>query len=248
MYSTRYPSLSTPLRSASSLAYIRRVYALFLGGILFVIAGGLVALYSGTPYLLRQGLDSVEIPPLVAFGLQHPIVSMFGFMGSFFAASALRRRPGVNLAALFGFTFVTGLYAAPSIFIAQMLASRGDTLSASPVRDALLLTGAAFTGMTTYAFVSKRDFSFLGAALSTGVWVLLGASLLGMFFHSSAFHLAVASLGVLVFAGYILFDTVRILQDGEDDDAIGAALRLFLDVFNLFLSLLQILSAGSRRE
>jgi modulator of FtsH protease len=67
-----------------------------------------------------------------------------------------------------------------------------------------------------------------------------------MFLHSSALSLAVASVSVLLFSGYILYDTSRILRAGEEDDAVGAALRLFLDVVNLFLALLRILSASRR--
>lgn len=242
MYTTRSHPYAAPARS-SVLPYLRRVYSLFGGGIGFVIAGALVALYAGVPVPFRHGYETVELPPVVAFGFQHPFLSIAAFMGSFFAASALRRSPGVNVAALFGFTFVTGLFVAPSLFMAQFAASQGSTLSASPIRDAFLLTGAAFTGLTSYVFITRKDFSFLGASLTTGIFVLLGASLLSFFFSSAAFHLAIASVGVLLFAGYILFDTSRILQASEEDDAVGAALRLFLDVFNMFLFLLQILSA-----
>jgi len=127
----------------------------------------------------------------------------------------------------------------------------GVTLSsgspdASPVRDAFLLTGVAFVGLTGYVMVSRRDFSFLGAALNIGLWVLLGAMLLGFFVHSAAFGLAIASVGVLLFAGYILFDTWQILNSREDD-AVGAALRLFLDVVNLFLMLVRILASSRER-
>lgn len=247
MYSTQTRPYAAPSRSFDALAYLRRVYSLFAGGIAFMVLGSLLALYAGTPVQLGRGWDTLAVPPVVAFGLQHPIVSMIVYFGAFFAASAARRKPGINLAALFGFTFVTGLFAAPALFMAQVMASHGATLSASPVRDAFLLTAAAFTGLTSYVFITKKDFSFLGAALSMGIWVILGASLLAMFFGSATLNLAIASAGVLLFCGYILFDTSRILRS-PDDDAVGAALRLFLDVFNLFLFLLQILSSGSRRS
>ncbi len=230
-----------------ALPYLRKVYALFSGGIAFAIAGALFALYAGTP--LRIGADdgsTILLPPVVAFGLQHYFIMLILFVGAFFGASALRRVPGVNLVALFGYTFIAGLFIAPSIFIAQLLASQGASLDASPVRDAFLLTGAAFTGLTAYVFISRKDFSFLGASLSMGLWVVIGASVLGFFVHSAALSLAVASVGVLLFCGYILYDTSRLLRSGERD-AISAALRLFLDVMNLFLFLLRILSSARRR-
>jgi len=231
--------------SVGVLPFVRRVYLLLTAGILFAAAGGLVALYAGVPVALEARGGSLAVPPLVAFELQHGIVMLLVFFGAFFAANFARTRPGLNVIALFGFTFITGLFLAPSIFIAQVMASAGQTLDPSPVRDAFLLSAITFSGLTGYCFVTKRDFSFMGAALSTGLWVVLGASLLAMLFHSSALSLAGASVGVLLFAGYILFDTSRILRAGGGD-AVGAALSLFLDVINLFLMLLRILSSQRR--
>ncbi len=249
MYEPRsFPSspqaLATPREAM--LPYLRKVYALFTGGVLTAVAGGLLALYAGVPVEVHTAAGALALPPLVAFAVNHYIVMMLAYFGAFFVASSLRRAPGVNVVALFGYTFVTGLFVAPSIFFAQMMASHGATLDASPVRDAFLLTGAAFTGLTGYVFVTKKDFSFLGASLSMGLWVVLGAMLLGFFVHSAALSLAVASVGVLLFCGYILYDTSRLLRDPEAD-AVSAALRLFLDVVNLFLFLLRILSSSRSR-
>ena len=230
----------------ATLPYLRKVYAFFTGGVFFALMGGLIALYAGTPVLTETGEGALAIPPLVAFGMQHYIVMTLVYLGAFFLASSLRRTPGLNLAALFGYTFLSGLFLAPSLFAAQVLATQGATLDASPVRDALILTGAAFVGLTGFVFVSRRDFSFLGASLSMGLWVVLGAMLLGVFVHSAALSLAVASVGVLLFSGYILYDTSRLLRDPEAD-AVSAALRLFLDVINLFLFLLRILSSSRSR-
>jgi len=230
-----------------ALTYLRKVYALFTGGVAFAIAGGMVALYAGEPVKaeLRVGV-TVALPPLVAFAVEHYILMMLVYFGAFFVASSMRRTPGLNLLALFGYTFVTGLFLAPSIFFAQLLASQGGTLDPSPIRDAFLLTGAAFTGLTGYVFISRKDFSFLGASLSMGLWVVLGALVLGMFVQSAVLSLAVASVGVLLFCGYILYDTSRLLRE-PDADPVSGALRLFLDVVNLFVFLLRILSSSRSR-
>lgn len=239
------PSVARPADSV--VPFLRRVYALFTGGVFFAIAGALASLYLGTPVEARLGQGvAVELPPLVAFGIEHWIVMLVVYLGAFFAASFARRIPGVNVLALFGYTFVTGVFLAPTLFFAQVMASQGQTLDASPVRDAFLLSGLAFTGLTAYVMLSRRDFSFLGAALNIGLWVVLGALLLGMFLHSAVFGLAIASVGVVLFAGYILYDTWRILNSRETD-AVGAALRLFLDVVNLFLFLLRILASSRDR-
>ena len=239
--------LDSRLDVAAALPFLRRVYALFTGGVFLAVAGAMVALYVGEPVVLgdRDG-TAISVAPIVAFGLQHWFIMTAVFFGAFLAAQLARRVPGLNLLALLGYTFVTGLYLAPSIFLAQLTASSGGTLDASPVRDAFLLAAGAFVGLSGYVFVSRRDFSYLGAALSMGMWVVLGAMVLGFFFHSAVFQLAIASVGVLLFSGYILFDTSRMLRGRVGDDAVGAALGLFLDVVNLFLFLLRILS--SRRS
>ena len=96
--------------------------------------------------------------------------------------------------------------------------------------------------------MSKRDFSFLGGFLSMGLWVLIGASLLSMFVGGAAFSLAIASVGVLLFGGYILFDTSRICVTLTNRDAVGAAIGLYLNFLNMFLFLLRILSSRRRQQ
>ena len=232
---------------AEVLPYIRRVYSLFAGGIAFTIAGALIALFAGTAEqgVTRHG-EVIAIPPLVRMVAEHWWIAIIAYFAAFLAASFLRRKPGINLVALFGYTFVTGIVIAPSLYFAQLQAGMGGTISASPVLHAFLLTGAAFGGLTAYVFISRKDFSFLGAALNMGLWVLFGAIILSFFLHAAVLQLAIASVGVLLFSGYILYDTSRILHDREERDAVGAALRLFLDVINVFLFLLRILSSRSR--
>jgi modulator of FtsH protease len=248
MYSFQQRAVRAPqVPTIQALPFLRRVYLLFTGSIGFAIAGAMAALYAGTPVEahLGRGVD-VALPPLVAFGVQHWFITFALYFGAFLAASFLRHARGINVVALFGYGLVTGLFIAPSLFFAQLMASHGQTLDTSPVRDAFLLTGAAFVGLSSYVLVSRRDFSMLGASLNIGIWVLLAAMILGFFIHAQVFHLAIASVGVLLFAGYILYDTSRIMREGEDD-AVGAALRLFLDVVNLFLFLLRILASSRER-
>jgi modulator of FtsH protease len=234
---------------AEKLAFLRKVYALFTGSLLTASVGAFVALYAGADVShagVRMGHEVVTAPPLVLFFVNHWFIGMALFMGSFFGASAVRLRPGVNVAALFGASFMSGLYLAPMIWFAQAMATQGQTLSASPVRDAFALAVLGFTGLTSYALLSKRDFSFLGGFLSMGLWVLIGASLLSFFVGGSSFALAISSVGVLLFGGYILFDTSRILRDPDNRDAVGATIGLYLNFLNLFIFLLRILSSSRR--
>lgn len=249
-YPTPYAAATgrIPLSRASAetrLAFLRKTYGLFFAGVLSAAGGAMTALYAGTPTVIGKGL---AVPPFVAFVMQHGIISMLLFLGAFFGLSAVRHRPGVNVVALLGATFVSGLFIAPSLFFATLVAKLGGTLSANPVRDAFLLASAGFGGLTLYALTSKKDFSFLGGMLWMGLLVLLGASLIGLFVGSTVFHLAIASVGVLLFGAYVLYDTSRLLHSDEPITPVDAAISLYLDFLNLFLFLLQILSSGRRDD
>ncbi len=235
---------------ADKLAFLRKVYALFTGSLVSALAGALVALYAGASMsraTVEIGNAVVTAPPLVVFFSNHMIIGVIMMLGAIMGASALRYRPGVNVAALFGATFLSGIYIAPVLWFVQAAASQGLTLATSPIRDAFLLTVLGFTGLTSYALLSKRDFSFLGGFLSMGLWVLIGASLLAMFVGGASFSLAIASVGILLFGGFVLYDTSRMLRDPSNRDAVGAALGLYLNFLNLFLFLLRIL-ASQRRD
>ena len=236
---------------SEKLAFLRKVYSLFTGSLVTASIGAMVALYAGadlSQVTIAVGRAVVPVPPLVGFFINHMIVGALLFFGAFFGASMVREKPGVNVAALFGASFLSGLYIAPMIWLVQVQASQGMTLSSSPVRDAFLLTVLGFTGLTSYALLSKRDFSFLRGFLSMGLWVIIGASLLSIFVGGASFSLAIASVGVLLFGGYILYDTSRILRDPTNRDPVGAALSLYLNFLNLFIFLLRILSSSRRSD
>jgi modulator of FtsH protease len=234
---------------AEKLAFLRKVYSLFTLSIVAAFLGALAALYLGadmSKVTITLGERVHTVPPLVAFFTNHMFIGLGLFLGSFFAASWARERPGVNVAALLGAAFISGLYLAPMLWFVQLQASEGHTLSQSPIRDAFLLAVLGFGGLTSYALLSKRDFSFLGGALSMGLWVLIGASLIGLFVGGNAFSLAIASVGVLLFGGFVLYDTSRMLRDPSNRDPVGAAIGLYLNFLNIFIFLLRILS--SRRD
>lgn len=225
---------------AERLAFIRKVYGLFAASIVLSGIGAMIALYAGQPIMY----GSVAVPPMVATVIQSPLIAFGITLALIFGVSAVRKVNGLNVVALFGMAFLLGIVFAPSLFIAQLMASTGETISAAPIRDAFILASLMFGGLTGYVVVSKRDFSFLGSALTMGILVVLGAAILNLFLQSNVLGLAIASVGVLLFGGYVLFDTWRILRS-QERDAVGGALTLYLDFLNIFLYLLRIL--GSRR-
>ena len=97
-----------------------------------------------------------------------------------------------------------------------------------------------FLGLSGYALVSKRDFSFLGGFLFAGMMVVMVAMLANIFLAMPALSLAVSSAIILLMSGFILFDTGRIVR-GEEDNYILATYSIYLSIFNIFISLLQIL-------
>jgi modulator of FtsH protease len=225
------------------LAFLKKVYGLFTGSVLLSAVGAMIALYAGTESS-NIVVEGMRVPPLVALVAGSPIIAFVAVLGIIFGASAVRKVRGLNVLALFGMAFLLGIIFAPSLFVAQLSAGMGGTLSASPIRDAFLLATLMFGGLTGYVAVSKKDFSYLGGALTMGVFVIIGASILNIFVGSSVLGLAIASVGLILFGGYVLYDTSRILRS-EERDAVGGAMQLYLDFLNIFLFLLRIL--GSRR-
>jgi modulator of FtsH protease len=101
-------------------------------------------------------------------------------------------------------------------------------------------TGIIFLGLSGYALTSKRDFSFMGGFLFAGMMVVVLAMIGNLFLQMPALSLAVSAGIILLISGFILFDTSRIINGGETN-YIMATYGLYLSIFNIFISLLQIL-------
>ena len=107
--------------------------------------------------------------------------------------------------------------------------------------------GAIFFGLSGYALVSRKDFSFMAGFLTVGILVAFLAGLGAMFFEMPALSLAVSAMFVLLMAGLILYETSNINNGGETN-YIMATVTLYVAIFNLFTSLLHLLSAMSNRD
>ena len=92
--------------------------------------------------------------------------------------------------------------------------------------------------------MSKRDFSFLGRFLFIGVILLLVAMVANLFFQVPALSLALSAIAVLIFSMYLLYDLSNIVRGGETN-YVMATMSLFLDLFNIFVNLLNLLLAFS---
>ena len=101
-------------------------------------------------------------------------------------------------------------------------------------------TGVIFLALSAYVLTTRRDFSFMGGFLVVGFMVILLAALGNLFFQIPALSLAISAGVILVMSGFILFDTSRIINGGETN-YIMATVSLYLSLYNIFVSLLQIL-------
>ncbi|MGD8909066.1 MAG: Bax inhibitor-1/YccA family protein [Chromatiales bacterium] len=103
-------------------------------------------------------------------------------------------------------------------------------------------TGIIFLGLSGYALSSKRDFSFLGGFIFSGMLVVMVASLAGLFLEIPALHLAISAAVILLMSGYILFETSQMLHGGQTN-YIMTTIGLYLAILNIFTSLLHLLGA-----
>jgi modulator of FtsH protease len=111
------------------------------------------------------------------------------------------------------------------------------------IMQALGSTALIFFGLSAYALTTKKDFSFMGGFLTVGLIVVIIASLVNLFIGSSITFMVINAAVVLIMSGLILFDTSRIINGGETN-YIRATVALYLNVYNLFTSLLHLLGTS----
>ncbi len=145
--------------------------------------------------------------------------------------------------ALLGFTFFMGLML--SRLLAGILGFRNGS---SLIMLAFGGTGAVFFAMASLATVIKRDLSSMGKFLFVGAIILLVVGLANIFIQSSALMLTLMTLSMVVFSAFMLYDIKRVI-DGGETNYISATLAIYLDIYNVFQSLLSLLGIfGGERD
>ena len=201
------------------LVFIKKVYSLLA----MSMGSAAVGAYLGSGPLLLLVAPNM----MLFFILQIALI---------FFASFAARKPGLNMVALFSFTTVSGLTLGPLLY------QVGPSIAA----EAFALTAITFAGLSMYVVYSKKDFSFMSGFLMTGLIVLVVGGLLNMFFiQSGMMHFVMSGASVLLFSGFILYDTSNIMRYYGTDEYVSATLALYLDVLNLFIALLSILGIMS---
>lgn len=142
-----------------------------------------------------------------------------------------------GLLAIFAFTGVMGASIGPMLNY-YLAMPNGPSL----VMQALAGTAIVFFGLSAYALTTRKDFSYMGGFLMVGLLVAVVAMIANIFLAIPALSLTISAAVVMIMSGLILFDTSRIVNGGETN-YIRATVSLYLNIYNLFIHLLSLLTA-----
>ena len=205
------------------MAFIRKVYSILTVQLLATAALSSVSFFS-TGY--RNWIQSHQ---------WMMFVSLFGAIGFMLLTFWKRKSYPTNLIFLAGFT---GLEAYSISVVTSFYESR-------IVLQALIFTFAIFVALTIFSCQSKYDFTSWIPYLGTALWILIIFGFMAAFFPSSSgVELGYGIVSALIFSGYILVDTQLVMRHYHVEEEIAAAISLYLDVINLFLSILRILNSS----
>ncbi|RAX55205.1 hypothetical protein CCY99_00465 [Helicobacter sp. 16-1353] len=220
---TRDTAIETEYSENTLVNFVKQTYKFFGASLLFATIGAYIGM--GFAQYITKGVF------IGIFVLE--IALLFGLI-------FLKDKPIVNVIMLFSFTFVTGVALVPLLAGILQLPN-----GAGIVSQALLMTTIIFGVMSFFALKTKKDLASMGKMLFIALIVVVIASVVNLFLGSPLLQVIIAGVGAILFSIYIAYDTQNIIR-GRYDSPIMAAISLYLDVYNLFISLLQILGIFSR--
>ncbi|MEL0638142.1 MULTISPECIES: Bax inhibitor-1/YccA family protein [Marinomonas] len=176
----------------------------------------------------------------LAFNLPHPgiIITLVGFYGLLYLTYKFKNS-SVGILCVFALTGFMGITLGP-ILNAYLSMANG----ASMIMSALGITGLSFLGLSAYALISKKDFSFLNGFITVGFFVLLFAVIAGIFVQMPALQIFISAGFALFSAAIILLQTSQIINGGETNYII-ATVNLYVSLYNMFLSVLSLLGMAN---
>ena len=201
---------------------LRNTYWLLALSMVPTVLGAWVGVATGFAAALSPGI-----------GLMLFLGGAFGFM--FAIEKTKDSTAGVFV--LLAFTFFMGLMLSRILQVALGFSNGGSMIALAAGG-----TGAIFFTLSSVAAVSKRDFTGMGKFLFAGMILILLAVVANIFFQIPALSLTIAVAAVGIFSAYILYDISRIMQGGETN-YVSATLAVYLDIYNVFVSLLQLIMA-----
>ncbi len=183
--------------------------------------------------------SAITAATTMAIGIGHGTSLMMSLaaLGLIFFALPRTQNSASGIWVVFAFTGLIGGSLGPMLNY-YMATANGGAL----IMQALGGTGLVFFGLSGYALTTKKDFSFMGGFLMVGLLVAIVAMIANIFLQIPAMSLAISAGIVLIMSGLILFDTSRIVNGGETN-YIRATVSLYLNIVNLFTSLLHLLGA-----
>lgn len=220
----QYPNVSTA-KSESILqtnSVIRNTYILL----------GTSLLFSGIMATVAMAMNA---PPM-------GLIWLLGYFGLFFFINAMRNSVW-GIVGVFALTGFMGFTLGPILNMYIQAYANGFQL----VMTALGGTGVIFFGLSGYALTTRKDFSYMGGFLMSAMLILFMAVLVQIFYPMPMLQLAISAGFMLFSSALILFETSQIIQGGQRN-YILATVTIFVSLYNLFISLLNILSffGGSR--
>ena len=180
---------------------------------------------------IQMGFSFFAGSPMISF------VLFLGIAWGFMWGIEKNKNSGLGVALLLGFTFFMGLMLSRILQVALGFSNGGSMIALAAGG-----TGAIFFTLSSVAAVSKRDFTGMGKFLFAGMILILLAAVANIFFQVPALSLTIAVAAVGIFSAYILYDISRIVQGGETN-YVSATLAVYLDIYNVFVSLLQLIMA-----
>jgi modulator of FtsH protease len=208
------------------VSFVKETYKLFAASML---AGG-VGAYVGMPFA------GVVAANYWWFAIPWMLFGMFGLQ-------MIKNKPGVNMIGLFGFTFVSGVIITP--LLSHILGMSGG---ATIVGNAFFMTAALFGGLSFFAIKSAKDFTSWTKPIMIAFFIILAASLINVFiFKSPLIYVAIQAIFLIVISIMVLIDTQNVIR-GAYETPMDGAIALYLDFFNLFITLLQIFGIFGGRE
>ncbi|MFT7859781.1 MAG: Bax inhibitor-1/YccA family protein [Sulfurimonas sp.] len=201
---------------AQIVSFVKETYKLFAASMM----AGAVGAYVGIP--LASTIHAMFWP------------LFFVEIGLLIALQFVKGKPGINLAVMFGFVFMTGLMLAP--LLSHTLGLSGG---ATIIGNAFAMTAVVFGAMSFYAIKTTKDFTGYGKPLMIALLVIIGFSILNIFLGNPMLHVIISGAVVVLFSILVIFDTQNIMQ-GAYETPIDGAIALYLDFLNIFTALLQL--------
>lgn len=198
------------------ISFVKETYKLFAASMM----AGAVGAYVGVP---MAGTVAANFWPL-----------FFVEIGLLIGLHFVKHKPGINLAVMFGFVFMTGLMLAP--LLSRTLGMSGG---AAIIGNAFAMTSVIFGAMSFYAIKTTKDFTSYGKPLMIALFVIIGFSILNIFLGNPLLHVIISGVVVILFSILVVYDTQNIMN-GSYETPIDGAIALYLDFLNIFTALLQL--------